>query len=170
MKLVLSFIALALLADSSKAAHVRSLSGDSDVSTENAKLTRNKPNLRASVGSVRLVESQADLEELMKESKLVLIDFHEKWENLAEPIFLEAESEKYGDEVVFAKADIQKMPEVAMTLGIDVTPTFDLYKNGEVIDELRGVKDATPKAVIGMIEMQLPGMIESQLEVDALES
>jgi len=155
MKLVLSFIALALFADSSKAAHVRSLSGDSDVYTETAKLTRNKPNLRASVGSVRLVESQADLDELMTESKPVLIDFHGKWENLAEPIFLEAESEEYGDEVVFAKAD-------ATEFGIDVVPTFRLYKNGEVAAELSGVKDATPEAVIGMIK--------NELEVDALES
>lgn len=50
-----------------------------NIATIQAKLTRNKPNLRASVGSVRLVESQADLDELMTESKPVLFDFHGKW-------------------------------------------------------------------------------------------
>ena len=45
---------------------------------------------------------------------------------------------------------------------ITVTPTFQLYKNGELVSELEGVKDATPKAVIAMID--------NQLKADALES
>ena len=81
---------------------------------------------------------------------------------MAEAVFLEAESEKYGGDVVFAKEDIKEMANVATESDITVTPTFQLYKNGELVSELKGVKDATPKAVIAMID--------NQLKADALES
>lgn len=77
---------------------------------------------------------------------------------MAEAVFLEAESVKYGGDVVFAKEDIKEMAKSDIT----VTPTFQLYKNGELVSELEGVKDATPEAVIKMID--------NQLKADALES
>jgi thioredoxin 1 len=77
------------------------------------------------------------------ESKgLVLVDFGAPWCppcRVQEPILEELEID-YGNRVVIAKVDADEEPDLAAQFGIMGLPTLLLFKDGELMETLRGLQ------------------------------
>ncbi len=83
----------------------------------------------------------------------VLVDF---WGQSCEPCkalmpHIHALEEKYGDKIKFASFDIAKGRRVAMAQGVAGLPAIYIYKDGAMVDDLRG-DAATADAVEELIK------------------
>lgn len=91
--------------------------------------------------------------EVLEAEGLVLVDF---WGQSCEPCkalmpHIHALEEKYGDKIKFASLDISTGRRVAMAQGVAGLPAIYIYKDGVMIDDLRG-DDATAAAIEEMIK------------------
>jgi thioredoxin 1 len=81
-------------------------------------------------------------QEVLSSSKPVLVDFWADWcwpcRALAPT--LEKLAQNYGNEVVFAKLDVDELPELAGQFGIQSIPTLLLFQGGEVIEQIVGLQ------------------------------
>lgn len=81
-------------------------------------------------------------QEVVSSSQPVLVDFWAGWcgpcRALA-PTF-EKLAEKYGNEVLFAKLDVDELPEITGQFGIQSIPTLLLFEGGEVVAQLVGLQ------------------------------
>jgi thioredoxin 1 len=77
------------------------------------------------------------------ESKgFVLVDFGAPWCppcRVQEPILEELEKD-FGNRVVMAKVDADEEPDLAARFGIMGLPTLLLFKDGELVETLRGLQ------------------------------
>eukprot|EP00566_Odontella_aurita_P024797 CAMPEP_0113566594 /NCGR_PEP_ID=MMETSP0015_2-20120614/22807_1 /TAXON_ID=2838 /ORGANISM="Odontella" /LENGTH=105 /DNA_ID=CAMNT_0000468895 /DNA_START=113 /DNA_END=430 /DNA_ORIENTATION=+ /assembly_acc=CAM_ASM_000160 len=100
---------------------------------------------------VRFVETEEEWAELMEKSKtnLVVVDFTASWCGPCKAIgpHFEKMAEETPD-AIFVKVDVDEAEEIAAECGIQAMPTFQFYKNGEKIDELRGGKLEVLKAKV----------------------
>jgi len=80
--------------------------------------------------------------EILSSAKPVLVDFWAGWcgpcRALA-PTF-EKLAQNYGNEVVFAKLDVDELPELAGQFGIQSIPTLLLFQGGEVVEQIVGLQ------------------------------
>jgi len=75
-------------------------------------------------------------------SKPVLVDFWAEWCppcRMLAPIF-EKLAENYGDQIVFAKVNVDELPELAGQYSIRSIPTLLLLREGEIVEELVGAR------------------------------
>jgi len=83
----------------------------------------------------------ASFNELIKKSKVVLVDFSAEWcgpcQTLA-PILQEVKSH-YGDDLSIVKIDVDKNQAVAQKFAIQGVPTMILYKEGVQVWRQSGV-------------------------------
>ena len=83
--------------------------------------------------------------EILKSDKPVIIDFWAEWcapcKQIA-PVIKDL-AEQYGDRVKIAKMDIDSNPSTPGQYGIRAIPTVLSFKDGQVVDQLQGVR---PKA------------------------
>ncbi|MDD2243865.1 MAG: thioredoxin [Dysgonamonadaceae bacterium] len=80
------------------------------------------------------------LDNVLKTDKLVVIDFWAEWCGpckMVGPIIDEI-SEKYKDQVVVGKIDVDNNDGATSKYGIRNIPTVLFIKNGEVVDKLVG--------------------------------
>ena len=80
--------------------------------------------------------------EVESSSKPVLVDFWAEWCppcRMLGPTF-EKLAAQYGDRIVFAKVNVDELPEVAGQYGIRSIPTLLLLRDGEVLEELVGAR------------------------------
>jgi len=103
--------------------------------------------------AVRTIESVDQFEAIKREEKrLVVIDAFADWcgpcKAIAPTIAQWSISEMLKDRVVFAKFDVDKLPDLAQILGVRAMPTFILFKNGEKVHEFVG---ANPRALLDLI-------------------
>jgi len=80
--------------------------------------------------------------EVESSSKPVLVDFWAEWCppcRMLAPTF-EKLAENYGDQIIFAKVNVDELPEVAGQYGIRSIPTLLLFCDGEVVKELVGAR------------------------------
>ena len=93
-----------------------------------------------------LAEFQA---EIAGTDKLIIIDFTATWCppcQMIKPIF-----HKMADDMpdcVFLQIDVDVNDETAAKCGINCMPTFQYYKNGEMIDKLEGASEDQLKSKI----------------------
>lgn len=72
---------------------------------------------------------------------MVLVDFWAEWCGpckMLSPILDEISNEM--TDVQFTKINVEENQQVAQKMGITALPTLVLYKNGEVVEQIRGLQ------------------------------
>jgi thioredoxin len=85
---------------------------------------------------------QDDWENIESSAKPILVDFWAEWCppcRLLAPTF-EKLAATYGNEIGFAKVDVDELPDVAGRYGIRSIPTLLLLRDGEVVEEIVGAR------------------------------
>jgi thioredoxin 1 len=85
---------------------------------------------------------QGDWQNVESSTKPVLVDFWAEWCppcRLLAPTF-ERLAATYGDEISFAKVNVDELPEVADQFGIRSIPTLLLLREGKVLEKLVGAR------------------------------
>ena len=80
--------------------------------------------------------------EVIGSEKPALVDFWASWckpSKMRAPIFAEAEAE-IGDKIKFFKVNVEEERELAQQYGIMSIPTLVLFKDGEEVLRLSGVR------------------------------
>ncbi|MEM8681592.1 MAG: thioredoxin [Planctomycetota bacterium] len=80
--------------------------------------------------------------EVLESNQLVLVDFWAAWCGPCRALgpTIDALAEQYEGEVKIGKLNVDDNPEVASQLGISSIPAVLLFKDGEVIETLVGVR------------------------------
>lgn len=94
--------------------------------------------------------------EITKESLPVVVEFYAKWcpKCAIMKDIIERLARRYEGILVFKKVDIDKLVETAKYLGIDIVPTFVLYRQGEILGYTTGVlsEEVLEERVAEMLE------------------
>jgi len=84
----------------------------------------------------------ADWNAIQTSIKPVFLDFWAEWCGpcrMIAPTF-ERLADKYGEQVTFAKVNVDEMPEAANQYAIQSIPTLLLLQNGNVVEKIIGVR------------------------------
>jgi thioredoxin 1 len=84
----------------------------------------------------------ADWQGIEKSAKPVFLDFWADWCapcNMLAPTF-ERLAEKYGEQVTFAKVNVDELPDLASKFAIRSIPTLVLLQEGNVMERLVGLR------------------------------
>lgn len=85
---------------------------------------------------------QETFHEQIEKNGVVLVDFGAPWCppcRMQEPILEELEKD-YGNRLVIAKVDADEEPDLATRYGIMGLPTLLVFKDGELVETLRGLQ------------------------------
>lgn len=78
----------------------------------------------------------------LKANPLLIIDFYATWCGpckVISPAFDRlAKPHESSTSIIFAKVDVDKAKDVAQTCGITAMPTFQFFRNGSKVDEVKG--------------------------------
>lgn len=88
--------------------------------------------------------------EIIRQNKLVLVDFSAEWCGpckMMKPI-LEDVKKRVGEDASIIKIDVDKNPQLASQLQIKGVPTLILYKDGEIAWRQSGVVQASDLATL----------------------
>lgn len=86
------------------------------------------------------IENERILSEVLKNEKLVIIDFFAEWCGpcqMLSPILVEIEKE-YSEKLEIYKVNVDESQECAMRYGITAMPTLLFFKNGEEVERQVG--------------------------------
>merc|ERR1712146_805336 len=99
---------------------------------------------------VKELKTLADYEEVLKSDKLVVIDFTASWCPPCQMIAPKyaALSDEVKDYAELCKVDVDENEETAQLCGIEAMPTFQFYKGGEKVHQIRGADFEGVKAKI----------------------
>ena len=96
------------------------------------------------------LKTKAEFDEILKESKLVVVDFTASWCppcQMIAPKYAELATAKEGV-AILCKVDVDENDETAQACGIEAMPTFQFYKNGEKVHQIRGADFEGVKAKV----------------------
>jgi thioredoxin 1 len=96
--------------------------------------------VRADTGEPIHVDSEMHLDELVRDHRLVLVDFYADWCGpckTLEPMLTAIAAETTA---VVAKVDIDELPDLAKANNVRGVPTMLLYVNSELTERLVGVR------------------------------
>jgi len=85
------------------------------------------------------------IQETLKDNKVVLVDFWAEWCGpcrVLGPTITELESD-FKEKAVIGKLNITDNPETSSKYGVRSIPTVIIYKNGEEVERLVGLRDKT---------------------------
>jgi thioredoxin 1 len=93
---------------------------------------------------------QGEWQAIEASAKLVLVDFWAEWCapcRMLGPTF-EKLAEKYGNEITFAKVNVDDLPDVAAKYAIRSVPTLLLLRQGSVLEQVVGTRSYSELAGI----------------------
>lgn len=87
------------------------------------------------------VDSRSFDEQVLQNTKAVLVDFWAPWCAPCRMIVphLEALAEEYGDNLVVAKLNTDENPDIAMRYQVSGIPTLMIFRGGEAAERIVGV-------------------------------
>lgn len=92
-----------------------------------------------------------NLDKVLKENKKVLIDFYADWCGpcrMLSPIIEEVKKEV--TDVLVTKINVDEFPDIASRYGVRSIPTLIYIKDGEVVNQMIGVKPK--KDILNMLQ------------------
>ena len=89
---------------------------------------------------IKQVLNHAELQELIRTGKPILIDFFATWCGPCRAISPRFEdfSKAFDGRVTFIKVDVDQQPDISSALGVTALPTFIGFNNGSQVDSVRG--------------------------------
>ncbi|MBP5770739.1 MAG: thioredoxin [Bacteroidaceae bacterium] len=94
-----------------------------------------------------LAITDSSFDALVNEGKPMVVDFWATWCGPCKKIgpYIEELAEKYADQAIIGKVDVDENDELAIRFGVRNIPTILFIRNGEVVDKQIG---AAPKAAL----------------------
>ena len=118
---------------------------------------------------VRQVRDKIEFDALIKRPTLVVVDYYAVWCGPCKKIspFIE-ELEKENPNVLFLKVDVDQSQDISHDRCISSMPTFHFFRDGNLLEELKG---ADPQGLKRLIELHnTPLKDPSEMTIKELKS
>lgn len=99
--------------------------------------------------TVNAVNTLEEYNQVLAGNPIVVVDFHASWCGPCKMIAPKVKtfSETYPN-IKFIKVDVDDVPEVAELAGVRAMPTFQIFKDGKMMEEVVGADPSKLEAAI----------------------